>query len=136
MCPIRSFVSSSTVCTRVVDCMLFFRPPAQGPVRGVRRERQTDLLVHVHPPVRQLPAMRARPVLWMGQTDQDLQTLPTRVSRQTTLPIMCVYLTVVIACLQTPAGRDQLVAERVRELGGQQEADRDVWPERASQLFR
>jgi len=42
----------------------------------------------------------------------------------------------VVVFLQAPAGRDQLVAERVRELGGQQEADRDVRPERAPQLFR
>lgn len=38
--------------------------------------------------------------------------------------------------LQAPAGRDQLVAERVRKLGGQQEADRDIRPERTPQLFR
>lgn len=38
--------------------------------------------------------------------------------------------------LQALAGRDQLVAKRVRELGGQQEADRDVRPERTPQLFR
>jgi len=39
-------------------------------------------------------------------------------------------------CSQTAARRDQLVAERVRELGGQQAADRDFRPERAPQLFR
>lgn len=43
---------------------------------------------------------------------------------------------VIFFFLQAPAGRDQLVAERVRELSGQQETDGDVRPECAPQLFR
>jgi len=53
-------------------CVCVFPRPAQGPVRGIGRERQTDLPVHVRTPVRQLPAVRSRSVLRMGQTDQDL----------------------------------------------------------------
>lgn len=55
---------------RWINIFCYF--PAQGPVRGVRRQRQADILVHVHTPVRQLLAVRPRSVLRMGQTDQDL----------------------------------------------------------------
>jgi len=65
------------MCTRLTFLILliyifYIAFPAQGPVRGFRRERQTDILVNVHSPVRQLFAVRPRPVLRMGQTDKDL----------------------------------------------------------------
>lgn len=49
---------------------------------------------------------------------------------------MCAKSIGVFVGLQAVAGRDQLVAERVREFGSQQKADSDVRPERAPQLFR
>lgn len=68
------------ICLQKWRLAIFCCFPAQGPVRGVRRKRQADLLVHVHSPVRQLFAVRPWPVLRLGQTVQDLQTLPARVS--------------------------------------------------------
>lgn len=122
----------------IVINLTFWIFPAQGLVRGVRRERTADLPVDVRPTVRQLLAMRARSVLRLGQTDQDLQTISTGVSKQFAHdprrgPIAN---DAVLFTVQALARRDQLVAKRVRELGGQQEADRDVWPERAPELFR
>lgn len=54
----------------IINFILFC--PAQGLVRGVRRERQADILVHVRSPIRQLSTVRSRPVLRMGQGQKSL----------------------------------------------------------------